>query len=85
MIKNLEIIKNLGLAISYLKIEELDKVNNKFTGGLISFIKNICDIEIAVMIIENIDESGEKFCKISFRSRETDVNEIAKKNWWRRA
>ena len=31
------------------------------------------------MIIENIDESGEKFCKISFRSRETDVNEIAKK------
>ena len=44
-----------------------------------SFIKNICDIEIAVMIKENIDESGEKFCKISFRSRETDVNEIAKK------
>ena len=79
VIKNLEIIKNLGLAISYLKIEELDKVNNKFTGGLISFIKNICDIEIAVMIIENIDETGERFCKISFRSRETDVNEIAKK------
>ena len=43
-----------------------------------SFIKNICDIEIAVMIIENVNDNGEKFCKISFRSREMDVNEIAK-------
>ena len=78
VIKNLEIIENLGLAISYLKLENLADVNNKFTGGLIGFIKNISGIEVAVMIVEDIDEIGEKFCKISFRSRETDVNEFAK-------
>lgn len=73
-IENLEIIPPLKLAISYLKFEQINNANNKFTGGLVEFIKNISDIEIAVMIIEN--ENGA--CKLSFRSDYTNVNEIAK-------
>ncbi len=72
-IENLEIISHLKLAISYLTFEQINSVNNKFTGGLVEFIKNIYGIEIAAMIIEN----EEKVCKISFRSNYIDVNEIA--------
>lgn len=72
-IENLEIISHLKLAISYLTFEQINSVNNKFTGGLVEFIKNIYGIEIAAMIIEN----EEKVCKISFRSSYIDVNEIA--------
>lgn len=72
-IENLEIISHLKLAISYLTFEQINSVNNKFTGGLVEFIKNIYGIEIAAMIIEN----EKKVCKISFRSNYIDVNEIA--------
>lgn len=74
VINNLEIIKPYHLAISFLTFEQINSVSNKFTGGLVDFIKNIYGIEIAVMIIENEDGS----CKLSFRSNHTDVNKIAK-------
>ncbi len=74
VINNLEIIKPYHLAISFLTFEQINSVSNKFTGGLVDFIKNIYGIEIAVMIIENEDGS----CKLSFRSNYTDVNKIAK-------
>jgi phosphoesterase RecJ-like protein len=72
-LNNFKIINSL--AICCLNRDSLRDIKNKSSSLLVNFLKNICGIEIAVVIME-IEED---MCKVSFRSNNFDVCKTAKK------